>query len=168
MSASRIELRPDEVRALGPWRMPPENQGQMVEVDYAADEAYVYERSFDRSTRTTSFRRRPWRQDDETYIGLNYVPKGFDARRRASKRSAPAPAKPFYGDGFRVAADPAAYRVIQDNGHVVSRHRTLSAARKELARELRRLARWKNEPHGANRNAWVSALIINREGKVVS
>lgn len=160
MSAKRIVLEPDAVRDLGPWRVPPENQGQMVEVSYTGDEEYVYERSFDRSPRTTSFRRRPWRQDDEVHIGLNAVPKGFDRVRR-SRRAASARANP-----------PAAgvkYLVVQaHNDGILSRHRTLAAARRGLAKAERNLARWKNAAHGGNRNARVRVEIRDLRGQVVS
>ena len=47
------------------WHVPPRNQGQAVEVSYAADEGYVYRRTHDRSTGDVSYERR----DCEDLIG---------------------------------------------------------------------------------------------------
>jgi len=39
------------------YHVPPENQGQIVEVSYGCDEDYVYRKTYDRSDRTTAYAR---------------------------------------------------------------------------------------------------------------
>jgi len=57
------------------FSVPPENQGQIVEVSYAdlgADG--ILERSFDRSDRSASYRTREWEDEDEDRPGMNFAP----------------------------------------------------------------------------------------------
>lgn len=52
------------------------------------------------------------------------------------------------------------YEVVHThNGHVVSRHRLGHVARAACEREAGRLNRWRNAPHGGNRNAMVGVEV---------
>lgn len=57
------------------------------------------------------------------------------------------------------------YAVVHThNGHVVSTHRLGHVARAACEKEARRLARWRNEPHGGNRNAMVGVEVREING----
>ena len=52
------------------------------------------------------------------------------------------------------------YAVVHThNNHVVSTHRLGHVARAACEREARKLERWRNAPHGGNRNAMVGVEV---------